>query len=64
MPDHALQIIVGIYALWIGGIVLAMYLMLTGRAAAYPVISIVLWGSNGAALLIVFYAIAHVAGAL
>lgn len=64
MPDQGMQILIGIYVLWIAGIVLTIYLMWADLLAAFVMIKIVVWGSNGIALLFVLYAIADAAGAL
>lgn len=64
MPDQAMQILIGVYALWLAGIVLTIYLMWADLLAAFAMIKIVVWGGNGIALLFVLYVIANAAGAL
>lgn len=63
MPDHALEILIAVYVVWITSILLSMYLLLTERASAYSFTSAVLWGGNCGSLLFLLYAITDAAGA-
>ncbi len=64
MADQALQIVLAVYFLWIGGLLLSVYLMLTNRFPAFPMRDAVLIGTNAIALLMVLYAITNAAGVL